>query len=577
MKTTIYYILLFFCCLETSNANEKDYFWKDIDPAFDTLMKQMESYVRYPKSNINPQAILRQMHLFSQSNDNAQIQARVMYWEACENKNLSIDSISILLEQAISLTDQSKYPYDRARMDMKKAIISSQAAQYAEAYLLYSNLINSFHKIKDYRLEACALNNIGCIFLLLNEYNDAITSFTKADSIFTRLDLQKERLECRLLLTNIYIVTDRKKEAYALLKPIVENYKPTDYPSDMRIAILSNYLSCLDDKNEARKYSDEAYNLALKNKNAYYLPVAILNKSWVLLHLQQTDSAYLYAQKAASLIMQSPALHGMKEGVYKLLTSIYENKKQWDSAYHYKSLYHTYQDSIRGKDVLSNIHQIEIKKQIEEYKIQSTLEKQRNHQKIVFYMTIGSALLIMLLLSIYIIYLLRKKMQREQQKQRIKDQEYIARLNKEKDLVETKNRELSSNAILLMKKNETLRDMLDNIKNTQEKDQVLVRKLQQKIQLELQTKGEWDSFKLYFDQIHPSFFATLKEKFPVLTDNDLRLSAYIRIGLNNKQIAEILQVQSKAVLQARYRLKKKMELADEINIGDYLKDFPISN
>ena len=55
------------------------------------------------------------------------------------------------------------------------------------------------------------------------------------------------------------------------------------------------------------------------------------------------------------------------------------------------------------------------------------------------------------------------------------------------------------------------------------------------------------------------------------------MCAYIRIGLSNKQIAQMLLVQSKAVIQARYRLKKRMDLPETASVSDFLINLPLSS
>ena len=75
--------------------------------------------------------------------------------------------------------------------------------------------------------------------------------------------------------------------------------------------------------------------------------------------------------------------------------------------------------------------------------------------------------------------------------------------------------------------------------------------------------------KLHFDSVHPDFFRKLKKLSAELTENDLRLCAYIRIGLRAKQIAEMLSVSPDSVNSNRYRLRKKFGLQR----GDSLDDF----
>ena len=85
----------------------------------------------------------------------------------------------------------------------------------------------------------------------------------------------------------------------------------------------------------------------------------------------------------------------------------------------------------------------------------------------------------------------------------------------------------------------------------------------------LRNDDEWSRFKLHFDSVHPDFFLKLKERCADLTENDLRLCAYIRIGMRAKQIAEMLSVTPDSINTARYRLRKKFGMEK----GDKLDDF----
>ena len=60
--------------------------------------------------------------------------------------------------------------------------------------------------------------------------------------------------------------------------------------------------------------------------------------------------------------------------------------------------------------------------------------------------------------------------------------------------------------------------------------------------------------------MQPGFFVKLKEMCQDLTENDLRLCAYISIGLRAKEIAEMLNVTPDSVNTNRYRLRKKFRL-----------------
>ena len=81
---------------------------------------------------------------------------------------------------------------------------------------------------------------------------------------------------------------------------------------------------------------------------------------------------------------------------------------------------------------------------------------------------------------------------------------------------------------------------------------------------------DWNRFAVYFDEVHNNFLATLKAKYPALSPTDLKLCAYLRLNLSSKEIAQLLNISLKGVEVSRYRLRKKLVLATEINLNDFL-------
>lgn len=81
---------------------------------------------------------------------------------------------------------------------------------------------------------------------------------------------------------------------------------------------------------------------------------------------------------------------------------------------------------------------------------------------------------------------------------------------------------------------------------------------------------DWDNFSMYFDQVHNNFLTTMKAKFPGLSSTDLKLCAYLRLNLSSKEIAQLLNISLKGVEISRYRVRKKLQLATETNLYDFL-------
>jgi DNA-binding CsgD family transcriptional regulator len=62
----------------------------------------------------------------------------------------------------------------------------------------------------------------------------------------------------------------------------------------------------------------------------------------------------------------------------------------------------------------------------------------------------------------------------------------------------------------------------------------------------------------------------LKEKYPTITANELKLSAYLRMNLSTKEIAQLMNISVRGVEISRYRLRKKLGISSEVNLFDFL-------
>ena len=95
--------------------------------------------------------------------------------------------------------------------------------------------------------------------------------------------------------------------------------------------------------------------------------------------------------------------------------------------------------------------------------------------------------------------------------------------------------------------------------------------LQNMIRETLQLDKDRDTFQLYVQKNNELFYASLRKKYPKLTPNEIRLCALIRLDLQSKEIASILNISSKSVEMNRYRLRKKMQLSGSVNLSEFIR------
>ncbi len=154
-----------------------------------------------------------------------------------------------------------------------------------------------------------------------------------------------------------------------------------------------------------------------------------------------------------------------------------------------------------------------------------------------------------------------KELENEQELMKVKNQQ----LEQEFD---NKNRELAASTMNLIKKNELLSMIKDDLKKSGESGNI--KSVITTINKNINEDDTWDMFKEAFNNADKDFLKKIKKAHPLLTPNDLRLCAYLRLNLSSKEIAPLLNISVRSVEIKRYRLRKKMDLQHELGLVEYI-------
>lgn len=73
-------------------------------------------------------------------------------------------------------------------------------------------------------------------------------------------------------------------------------------------------------------------------------------------------------------------------------------------------------------------------------------------------------------------------------------------------------------------------------------------------------KNIWEEFVNKFQEVNPQFIKTLTEKYPDLTSTEIKICALTSIGLNSKDIANMLKLSSRSIENHKYNIRKKFKL-----------------
>ena len=134
--------------------------------------------------------------------------------------------------------------------------------------------------------------------------------------------------------------------------------------------------------------------------------------------------------------------------------------------------------------------------------------------------------------------------------------------------IESKNREIAIATMSTLKRNEFLNKIKKDL--TDMESLTKVGQLIKKINKNLKKNDDWQYFEDAFNNADKDFFKEIKAKHQELTNNDLKLCAFLRLNLSSKEIAPLLNISVHSVEIKRYRLRKKMNLSRETRIVDYI-------
>jgi DNA-directed RNA polymerase specialized sigma24 family protein len=81
----------------------------------------------------------------------------------------------------------------------------------------------------------------------------------------------------------------------------------------------------------------------------------------------------------------------------------------------------------------------------------------------------------------------------------------------------------------------------------------------------------WKEFTTAFEQVHQQFFDNIKKHSNELTSADMRLIALLRINLDSADIATLLNISTDSLRVSRYRLRKKLDMAQGDNLTAFIQ------
>jgi tetratricopeptide (TPR) repeat protein len=510
--------------------------------------------------------------------------------EGTTNNSLILGHLSLKKD---SLIKAQKYYLEVIRLTARSGNMNS--AMTAWLMLGYANdLLSDYGKALEYNFKGLQIadslglktyqsrfhNNIAVIYEKTGDYKKSIDNYFQAAWIFKEIGDDNYYANTLLNIGSLYVSLNLMDSAFKYLdqsKKINEGLK-NHYG-------LLNYYATIGEMH----FNEGDYNKALINNQhqleelekldnsffgsrAYLKTGVYINFGDINSEMGDTEKAIAYYEKALQLAKTSSFLKYITEAADGL-SYVYEKTHVLDSALAYYKLFQKYNDSLKKEENSKKIAELELSYKLSEERKQMQLEKEQmeSRQKIqglIYLLIIGTS--ISALLLFILLYVRQKDKHRES---RLKEQNLqLEKENLAREL-EYKNKELTTNVMYLLKKNEFISDISNKLKGANCKSELKEPKVISGIISELDKNSSnevWSEFETRFQEIYGDFYKRLNEQFPDLTPNDLKLSAFLKLNMTTKEISAITYQSTETLKTARHRLRKKLGLNREDNLVAFL-------
>ena len=522
--------------------------------------------------------------------------ARENYLKAIEvHQRLDHELIAATLIFNLGLLYQEQGNYDSALVFNEKAaeifLSYNDSLKYASSLDLFSSIHNEkgnyflnlkyateaadiFHKYGDELREADALIKIGMGFGVLEDYWSAIEYYESAIKLYRKhQDKHWENFAIQKIAQAYLSMNDLTKadsiidyslqlsDSLGAIQTLSEGYD-----------VKGEIFFAKGEYNRAIEYFQKALKTNEDAADSTFIATEHISIGRCYQQLGLSDKAMNSYLSVLPISLKMDVKENLKT-IYANVSELYEHSGNEGQAFNYYKKYVNVKDSIYNNEKSRLIADMQTKydtdRKEKEIALQNQtitiLEQKAEIQELIRMRLIVSIVVVVIffLLGFYVLWL---RMKKNKLKQEIENE----RLTFELDL---KKRELTTHTLHIIQKNELLENLQSKVTELKQKDVnhgSSYNQITRLINTNRLIERDWGNFKSVFEQVHPDFFTKLKSLYANISANELRMAAMMKMNLNTKEMASILNITPESVKKARYRMRKKFDLVAESNVQEYL-------
>lgn len=500
------------------------------------------------------------------------------------------------LDSAIEFVDRASEIAENLHNDTLNARIY---LAYGNAYLLRGNFDLSiencfkareiFSKYPNDKYNLKLANLLGLIYFYQSEFVKARVHFEKAVELI-EVFYEKESIEAADKLGRIYnnigITYDNTEHLDEALEYYAKAATNSRKANELvTLASIYSNMGIIYIKTERFELAEsilwEAFEIRKEQKDAHGLCKSCRHISNLLNIMGKyeeakayLDSGMVYCEEVASM----PGTLGIWDGLVTYYSETGDYEKAFEAHVNLKML----GDSLFKIEAQERLASAELEYEYHRQRQQLMADQERDHLVAIIIVSI----LIFIVVLIVIMFFLQKTKARNQllakeralfEKERIELSNRQLSMRKEnlENELEFKNKELTTNVMYLLKKNEFINEITDRLislkKGMKKDNQKVVEKIIKDLQ-QAQDDDVWEEFELRFSQVYNDFYERLNQRFPNLTPSEKKLCAFLRLNMSSKEICALTRQSYNSLNVARARLRKKLDLNQkETNLISFLE------
>ncbi len=476
------------------------------------------------------------------------------------------------IKRAIKIQEQLKDTMDLGNSYINLVMIYAETGRYKQAIESAFKALHLFKSISHEHGIIVANGNIGIMYNKLQDYENAVKYLKKTAGLMIKY---KEFSNLGELYNNMgisYYHMNNNDSAIAYYQRSIKEYnKNKEIKGTARAYLnLGNvYAYNIKNYDSAFHYYDKAL---ASSKGVIDALKTKVNSNKGKVYTQIGD--YKNAEKHLTLALkQAKESNDLTEQMdsYEELFNLYKKRNNYPKAMEYFEKYNEIKDSINVANARVTIANLEAKFEneknllkIKELNIQR--EADRKIKKLLF---IGMVLLVLVMILIILIFIQKRK------KARLRRELLKAEKEKLEKDVQYKSRQLTSQALMMMQKNNILDEMLGSLKELKcikEDSKQMLQKITRQLKNSINSEEDWDTFKHYFEEVNPDFYSKLLNINNKITPSELKLGALIKLNFNIKEAASLLNISPDSVKTTRHILRTKLGLSTNENIHEFMNN-----